>query len=78
MEFVVVVAGVLLALWLQELLTRNNRRDDAHKAEESIRDELDDNLLILVANEAIEQCRKDRLIKIDAVLRAGNTAGAYR
>ena len=74
MEFVVVVAGVMLALWLQELVTQANRKDDALKAQAAIRDELDDNLMLLIVNKATATCRKDRLIQIDELLRAGNTS----
>ena len=74
MEFVVVVAGVLLALWLQELANEAGRRADAQKAEAAIRDELDENLMGLVAFHAIDVCRRDRLREIDQVLQAGGSA----
>lgn len=74
MEFVVVVAGVLLALWLQELASEAGRRADAQKAEAAIRDELDENLMGLVAFEAMDACRRDRLREIDRVLQAGGRA----
>lgn len=73
MEFVVVVAGVLLALWLQEIANEAGRRADAQKAEAAIRDELDDNLILLITSEATADCRKNRLIQIDEKLRTGNT-----
>lgn len=74
MEFVVVVAGVLLALWLQEIANDLGRRADAQRAEAAIRDELDDNLLLLITSKATAHCRKNRLTEIDAMLRTGNTA----
>ena len=47
MEFAV-VAGVPLALWLQQKVTDANNRSDALAAEAVIQDELDNNLMILV------------------------------
>ena len=70
MEFVVVVAGVLLALWLQERVTQGNRVKDAHNAEAAIRNEIDENLMALVAFESVDQCRRDRLREIDQILRS--------
>jgi hypothetical protein len=74
MEFVVVVAGVLLALWLQELANDLSRRADAERAEAAIRDEVDENLMGLVALQAMDVCRRDRLREIDRVLQAGGNA----
>jgi hypothetical protein len=65
MEFVVVVAGVLLALWLQERVTNANKQSDAKAAEAAIRDELDSDLLVLVAQNAVGDCRKTRLDQIE-------------
>jgi len=65
MEFVVVVTGVLLALWLQEQVTLANKRSDAKAAEAAIRDELDNNLMILVAQNAVADCRRQRLEEIE-------------
>lgn len=70
MEFVVVVVGVLIALWLQEAAARENRRDDARKAEAAIRAELDENLMGLVAWETTDICRRDRLREIDRILQS--------
>ena len=74
MEFVVVVAGVLLALWLQELITQANQKAEARKAEAAIREELNQNLMGLVAFESIDICRKDRLREIDQRLASGNAS----
>ena len=74
MEFVVVVAGVLLALWLQERAAQGNRLKEAQNAEAAIRNELDENLMAVVAFESVDQCRRDRLREIDEILRSeGNT-----
>jgi hypothetical protein len=75
MEFVVVVAGVLLALWLQERVGQGNRQKDARNAEAAISNELDENLMALVAFESVDQCRRERLREIDEILR---TEGATR
>jgi hypothetical protein len=65
MEFVVVVAGVLLALWLQQKVTDANNRSAAIAAEGAIRDELDNNLMILIAQNAVADCRRERLEEIE-------------
>ena len=65
MEFVVVVTGVLLALWLQEQVTQANKRADAAAAEAAIRDELDNNLMILVTQNVVADCRRERLEEIE-------------
>jgi hypothetical protein len=65
MEFLIVVVGVLLALWLQELATSANKRSDARAAEASIRNELDGNLLILVLQDVVADCRRERLGEIE-------------
>jgi hypothetical protein len=75
MEFVVVVVGVLIALWLQELVAQSNRRNDALNVEAAIRNELFENLMGLLAVESVHQCRQDRLREIDQILR---TKGATR
>jgi hypothetical protein len=75
MEFVVVVGGVLLALWLQELVTSADKRSDAKAAEAAIRDEVDANLLILILQDAVANCRHERLEQIEANLESdGPTA----
>lgn len=68
MEFVVVVAGVLLALWLQQKVTDANNRSDAIAAEAAIRDELDNNLMILVMQDVVADCRRKRLEEIEGRL----------
>ena len=73
MELVVVVVGVMLALWLQELVAQGNRRNDALNAEAAIRNEVDENLMALVAYESVDQCRRDRLREIDRMLRTEGT-----
>lgn len=65
MEFVVVVAGVLLALWLQERVSRANDAQRLRAAESAIHSELDDNLMILIAHAAVDRCLSDRLSEIE-------------
>ena len=65
MEFVVVVIGVLLALWLQQKVTDADNRSAALVAEAAIRDELDNNLMILVTQDAVANCRRQRLEQIE-------------
>lgn len=73
MEFIVVLAGVLLALWLQELVTFWNKRSDAEAAEKTIREELHDNLMILVMHDVVAQCRRSRLNEIEGRLENGGS-----
>ncbi|MCL6699535.1 hypothetical protein LZ496_12160 [Sphingomonas sp. NSE70-1] len=68
MEFVVVVAGVLLALWLQQKVTDANNRSAALVSEAAIRDELDNNLMILVMQNVVADCRRERLEVIEGML----------
>ncbi len=74
MEFLVVVVGVLLALWLQEVMTSANKRSDAKAAEASIRSELDGNLLILVLQDVVADCRRERLEEIESRLESDGPA----
>lgn len=74
MEFIVVVVGVLLALWLQQLVTAANKRSDAKTAEAAIRDELDRNLLVLVLQDATADCKRERLDEIERHLESGAPA----
>lgn len=60
-----VVAGVLLALWLQQKVTEANNRGDAIAAEGAIRDELDNNLMVMVTQTAVADCRRERLQEIE-------------
>ena len=68
MEFVVVVMGVLIALWLQERAAQAGHKADARASEAAIRDEIDENLMGLVISEAVDVCLRDRLREIDQAL----------
>ena len=70
MEFVVVVVGVLLALWLQERVTKTNDQQRMRAAEAAIRSELDDNLMILIAHTAVDRCLSDRLREVEDRIRS--------
>lgn len=74
MEFVVVVAGVLLALWLQERVSEANDDQRMRAAEAAIRSELDDNLMILIAHTAVDRCLSDRLLEVEDRIRSGSHA----
>jgi len=60
MELIVVIAGVLIALWLQELVERRRAVADLHAAEDAIHDEVRSALTSLIWREAISQCHLDR------------------
>ena len=74
MEFIVVVIGVLLALWLQERVSQANDAKTMRAAEAAIHSELDDNLMILIAHTAVDQCLYDRIHEIqDQIRQQGRT-----
>lgn len=68
MELVVVVAGVLIALWLQELVERRRAVSDMQAAEEAIHDEVRSALTSLIWRDAISQCHLDRANLLKAAL----------
>ena len=70
MEFVVVVAGVLLALWLQQWGERRHAMQDMAVAEDAIHDELRETLKNLIWREAIGQCHVDRAELLKSMLLA--------
>ena len=76
MEFVVVVAGVLLALWLQEMVARAGRREAARAAEDAIHAEFDYNLMVLVAMNSLSDCQGSRLDEIEAALANSDSANS--
>jgi hypothetical protein len=68
MEFIVVLAGVLLALWLQQWDERRRAREDMRAAEAAIHDELLETLKSLVWREAISKCHVDRVVLLQSKL----------
>lgn len=60
MEFVVVVAGVLLALWLQEWVESRQSLENMRAAEDAVHDEVRASLTSLIWREAISKCHRDR------------------
>lgn len=70
MEFVVVVAGVLLALWLQQWGEQRRARQDMAAAEEAIHDEVRESLTNLIWREAISQCHVERTELLKTMLLA--------
>ena len=72
MEFLVVVAGVLIALWLQELVEQRRELAAMHSAEDAIHDEVRATLESLVWREAVSRCHLDRA----NLLKAGLTGSS--
>jgi len=72
MELVVVVAGVLIALWLQALAEHRRAVHDMTAAEDAIHDELRAALTSLIWREAISQCHVDRAQLLKSMLLKGN------
>jgi hypothetical protein len=72
MELIVVVAGVLIALWLQQWAEQRRARQNLLAAEEAIHDEVRGALTSLIWREAISQCHLDRANRIKAGLTGGS------
>jgi hypothetical protein len=68
MELVIVVAGVLIALWLQQWGERRRAQQNMAAAEQAIHDELRETLKSLIWREAIKQCHIDRIELLKAAL----------
>jgi hypothetical protein len=68
MEFVAVVAGVLLALWLQQWDQQRRERAEMLAAEQSVHDELRESLKSLIWRQAISKCHEDRVELIQTEL----------
>lgn len=68
MEFVVVVAGVLLALWLQQWDQRRRERAEMQTAEQSIHNEIRETLKSLIWRKSISKCHQDRIEALQAGL----------
>ena len=57
MELVIVVVGVLIAMWLQQWVEHQRDLATMHSAEDAIHDEVRATLESLLVREAIRQCR---------------------
>jgi hypothetical protein len=73
MELVVVVAGVLIALWLQEWAQRRQALQNMYAAEEAIHDEVTEALLSLIWRQAISQCHRERAELLESRLLSGGS-----
>ena len=60
MELVIVVAGVMIALWLQEWVQRRQALQTMRSAQDAVHDEVRSALESLVWREAIRKCHFDR------------------
>lgn len=60
MEFLVVLVGVLLALWLQQWSQRREMLEDMRSAQAAVHDEVRDTVESLIWREAIRKCQRDR------------------
>src|SRR4029078_1419859 len=73
MELVVVVAGVLIALWLQAWAEHRRAIQDMIVAEDAIHDEVRAALTTLIWREAISQCHVERAQLLKAMLLNGSS-----
>lgn len=68
MELVIVVAGVLIALWLQQWGEHRRAVRDMEAAEAAIHDELREALISLLWRQAIGKCHFDRALLLKTML----------
>jgi hypothetical protein len=73
MELVIVVAGVLIALWLQQWGEQRRANRDMQAAEASIHDEVREALQSLLWRQAISKCHVERAMLLkDMLLKPGS------
>jgi hypothetical protein len=72
MELVVVVAGVLIALWLQQWVEQRRAVATMHTAEGAIHDEIREALEAMIWRQAISQCHFDRANRLKTALTNGD------
>lgn len=72
MELVIVVAGVLIAMWLQQWVEQRRALATMHSAEDAIHDEVRGTLESLIWREAIRQCHLDRAKELKVALTSGS------
>ena len=73
MELVIVIAGVLIALWVQQWAERRRANAEMAAAEQAIREEVRYNLTTLIWRDAIAQCHIERAQLLKSMLLAGNS-----
>ncbi len=73
MELVIVIAGVLIALWVQQWAELRRANAEMAAAEQAIREEVRYNLTTLLWRDAIAQCHIERAQLLKSMLLAGNS-----
>src|SRR5687767_7321513 len=73
MELVVVIGGVLIALWVQQWADHRRATEDMAAAEEAIHAEARTALTLLIWREAISKCHIERAEKLKSMLLAGGS-----
>lgn len=73
MELVIVVAGVLIALWVQQWAEGRRANADMAAAEKAIHEEVRGNLWTLIWRDAISQCHLDRAQLLKSMLVEGRS-----
>lgn len=71
MELVIVIAGVLIALWVQQWAERRRAHADMVAAEEAIHAEVREFLKDLIWRQVISQCHVERASQLKAMLLTG-------
>src|SRR5689334_17641870 len=73
MELLIVVAGVLIALWLQQWDERRRALEGMRSAETAVHDEVRATLESLIWREAIRSCHRERAQLLYSRLLDGNS-----
>ena len=73
MELVVVIAGVLIALWLQDWAERRRAMQNMAADQEAIHDEVRQNLFNLIWRDAISRCHVERAQMLKSMLLTGQS-----
>jgi hypothetical protein len=73
MELMIVIGGVLIALWLQQWGERRQALQNMAVAEQAIHDELQETLKSLIWRQAINQCHIDRIRLLKSALTGPRT-----
>jgi hypothetical protein len=70
MELVIVVAGVLIALWFQDWAQRRQARHEMSTAEDAVHEEIRSSLKILILRKSMSRCHLDRAERLKSMLLA--------